>query len=273
MRSIICSFLILCSYHIALGQYFDSTVSTKFNQPIKVLNLGTFHMGETSDADKVDFDENDQKNIKAVHRIARAIAEFKPTVIIVETPPSYNASLQATYANYLKDSSIKFQNSSEINLLAFEVGRLAGASRIYGIDYKQGYNYQIAQFVKNGKDHETYFKYMQLLDSLQKKFIKEDLSVLEHLQITNDPLYLDMLMNINADILTHISSEGKFQGAEEASKFYHRNLVMYSNLNQIELKPSDRIFILMGATHTAFFNMWMQRSPKYNLENPYDYLK
>ncbi|WP_397361826.1 hypothetical protein [Paenimyroides baculatum] len=29
----------------------------------------------------------------------------------------------------------------------------------------------------------------------------------------------------------------------------------------------------MGTTHTAFFNMWIERSSKYQLVNVFDYLK
>jgi hypothetical protein len=99
------------------------------------------------------------------------------------------------------------------------------------------------------------------------------MSVLQKLQMSNNPRYKDMLLNINADILTHISTDGNSEGADEAAKLYHRNLVMYSNLNQIELDEDDRVFMLMGATHTAFFDMWLKRSPKYELINTGSYLK
>ena len=35
---------------------------TKFDDAIPVLNVATFHMGETTDANSTDFDENDKKN-------------------------------------------------------------------------------------------------------------------------------------------------------------------------------------------------------------------
>lgn len=66
---------------------------------------------------------------------------------------------------------------------------------------------------------------------------------------------MESLININADLLTYISSKGNAEGADEAAKFYHRNLVMFSNLNQIPVDKNDRIFILMGAGHTAF--LWI----------------
>jgi len=39
------------------------------------------------------------------------------------------------------------------------------------------------------------------------------------------------------------------------------------------LDEKDRVFILMGASHTAFFQDFMSRSPRYELVNTFDYLK
>jgi len=83
----------------------------------------------------------------------------------------------------------------------------------------------------------------------------------------------DFMININADILTHAASAGKAAGADEAAKYYHRNLVMYSNLNRLPLTRDDRVFILMGASHTAFFNEFMNRSPKYEPVDAAAYLQ
>ena len=245
----------------------------KFKDAVPVLNMGTFHMGYSPDADTTEFDEHDKKNIKQVHKIAKAIASFKPTVIIVETTPSQNGKLQKYYKEYLENPDKKFKNPSEIQLLAYEVGRLAKSKSIYGIDFQEGYNYRVASQIENSLDSETYYRYMKMLDELKKNYSQDKMTVLQHLQMTNDPRYQDILININADMLTHISSPEKSEGADEAAKFYHRNLVMYSNLNQIQLNKEDRIFILMGGTHTAFFNMWLKRSPKYKLYNVNDYLK
>lgn len=247
--------------------------SVKFKNMVKVLNMGTFHMGYTPDATTTEFDEHDQRNIDQVHQIAQSIAEFKPTVIIVERLPERNSEVQKNYKDYLKNPDKKFKNPSEIELLAFEVGRLAGTNKIYGVDYQEGYNYRIAEKINDNYGIETYNQYFAVLDSLQKQYPEEEMSVLQKLQMSNNPRYKDMLLNINADILTHISTEGNSEGADEAAKFYHRNLVMYSNLNQIELDEDDRVFVLMGATHTAFFDMWLKRSPKYQLINTGSYLK
>lgn len=246
----------------------------KFDQTIKVLNFGTFHMGYTDDANSVDFDENDAKNKADVHQIAQLLAEFKPTVIIVETPPSYNPTLQKAYQAYLENPKMTIKDPNEIELLAFELGRLANTKQIFGIDHKMGYNYGIGYQLAGTKvNDKTYESYMALASAEEKKVNFDLLPVWEQLKMTNHPQYLDFLINVNADMLTYVSTKENFEGADEAAKFYHRNLRMYSNLNQIDLQPTDRVFILMGAAHTAFFNDFMKRSPKYELVNPLTYLK
>lgn len=245
----------------------------KFPDAIPVLNFGTFHMGYTPDANKVDFDENNKKNQEDVHKIARMLAEFKPTVLIVEDVPENNHLLQKAYQEYLINPKMKFEKPSEIELLAFELGRMSKANRIYGIDHQMGYNYMIGSQVKGKVNDDTYEKYFALVEKEEKKLNYDTLSLLDKLKVDNHPQYLDFLLNVNADVLTYVSTKGNFEGADEASKYYHRNLRMYSNLNQIELKADDRVFILMGASHTAFFNDFMKRSPRYKLVNPFLYLK
>ena len=246
-------------------------VSTK----IPILNFGTFHMGFTTDANTTEFDENDKQNQRNIHDIAKQIAEFKPTVIIVEKPPEYNNKLQAQYKEYLENPDMLFKNPSEVQLLAFELGRLANTERIYGIDHKMDYNYMIAKDIKNSIDSvfidNFYTDPMQFYPEVN---VDEDtLALLENLKLTNRDKYLDFLLTINADILTHVGTKDGFEGADEAAKLYQRNLRMYSNLNRISLDKDDRVFILMGATHTAFLRDFIRRSPKYEMVNTFDYLK
>ena len=263
--------LVLISFSKTMAQ--QPIFKDKFDDAIPVLNFGTFHMGFTSDANSVDFDENDRKNQEDVKKVAKMLAEFKPTVIIVETPPSFNEALQKEYSEYLKNPNMTFENPSEIELLAYEVGRLNNAQRIYGIDHKMGYNYNIGNTIQNKVNDKTYEKYFQLIDKEEKKLNYDNLSLLDKLKVDNHPQYLDFLINVNAEILSYVSTKDKFEGADEAAKYYHRNIRMYSNLNQIELNENDRVFILMGASHTAYFNDFMKRSPKYKLVDPFLYLK
>jgi hypothetical protein len=242
---------------------------------ISVLNLGTFHMGQTSDANKTEFDENDKKNQMAVKAIAQKLALFRPTVIIVETPPSFDKKLQAEYSEYVSNPKMKFKDPSEIELLAYELGRLSGTKRIYGIDHKMGYNYNIGSEMVNSIDslwHNKYYK--DPLKYYPEVNVDENkLNLLDKLKLTNHDSYLDFLIEVNAEMLAHVGSENGFEGADEATKYYQRNMRMYSNLNRINLTADDRVFILMGASHTAYLRDFISRSPKYKMVNTFDYLK
>ena len=101
----------------------------------------------------------------------------------------------------------------------------------------------------------------------------EQLSLLEKLKLINEPLYLDHSINTNADKLLYVGIDDGFEGADNAAIFYHRNMKIYSNLNRIKMDKNDRVFILMGAAHTAFLREFMGRSPKFEMVNTLDYLK
>lgn len=256
--------------------YDESNIKWNKTQKIKVLNFGTFHFGYTPDKNKTEFDENDKNNQKQAHEIAQLLSEFKPTVILVEYQPNYNIELQKTFEEYKKNPNTQFKNINEVQLIAYELGRLADTKRIYGIDHQLGYNYRIGEDVKeNHIDSVTY----NLLKTDPFKFSKnkvkdfDKLPLKESLLILNSDDYLNYLINVNADILTYVGKENSFQGANEASKFYKRNLRMFSNLNRIPLSENDRVFILMGGAHTAFFRDFLSRSLKYENIPVENYLK
>lgn len=268
-------FIFVTTFWKAQNHKYESTkiYKTKFDDAIPVLNVATFHMGKTSDATSTDFDEHDAKNQKEVKKIAKLLAEFKPTIIVIEDLSKNDSIRNIHYQQYVKNPQLKFENPDERELLAYEVGRLSGAKKVYGIDFKENYNYRIENFVPDKIDKKTTTTYWKLLEENEKRNPEKGISFHELFKLNNHPQYLESLVNINADILTYVSSKGKSEGADEAAKFYHRNLVMFSNFNQIPLTKDDRIFILMGGTHTAFFNDFLKRSPKYRLENTFKYLK
>ena len=266
------SIVLLTSCSTKLPYSEQKIYKDKFDDAIPVLNVATFHMGATNDANSTEFDEKDKKNQEEVRKVAKLLAEFKPTIIVIESLPANDSIRSADYLDYVKNPNKKFTDPDERELLAYEIGRLSDAHKIYGIDFKESYDYTIGEQV-NQVDKTTNNKYWALVDENEKKNPEEGIPFYELFKLNNHPQYLESLININADLLTYISSKGKSEGADEAAKFYHRNLVMFSNLNQIQVVENDRILILMGGTHTAFFNEFLRRSPKYKAENVFNYLK
>lgn len=240
---------------------------------IKVLNVGTFHMAGTSDAHKIEYNAENEKSISETYQIAQMIAAFKPTVICVERVPSENNNLNADYRKFLTQKDHRPNYSGEIGLIAYNVGKIAGVKTIYCIDEQETapYNYGIYSELQEVVDSTTTKEYINSILANLSSFEKG--TTLERLKAFNTQEFYTISINLNAEILTHTATKGGFEGADEAAKFYRRNLRIYSNLNQIPLTKDDRVFILMGATHTAFLNEFLKRSPKYEVVDVFDYLK
>lgn len=168
MNKVTLSLALLLTVFITYGQ--ETKFQTKFDDAIPVLNMDTFHMGYTSDANKTEFDEHNRENIRQAHEIAKKIAAFKPTVLIVETTPKYQEKLERLYEEYLKNPEMEFENPNEVELLTYEVGRLSGAKRIYGIDYKEGYNYALYAHQSDKTDSTTVPNYEALMRENEQRY-------------------------------------------------------------------------------------------------------
>jgi hypothetical protein len=239
---------------------------------IKVLNLATFHMGFSPDANTVEYDEKNMKNVNEIHSIAKLLSDFKPTVIILESSPEDNETIQKEYDAYKKNPKMVFKNPSEAELLGYELGRITNVDKIYGIDHQMAYNYSLIDSLAERKKDKIYLDFMDYYGPISESEY-ENANTLIKLKMENKPEYLDYLIAYNADIMTHISTGNNFEGADVAAKYYQRNLRMYSNLNKVPLTQNDRVFILMGSSHIAFFKDFMRRSPKYEMVDIFEYLK
>ena len=73
-----------------------SAASTK-TYKIQVLNVGFFHFGSTSDATKVDFDENNAREQEEIRKLSIQLAKFKPTIICLEYLPEIDDDINKAY--------------------------------------------------------------------------------------------------------------------------------------------------------------------------------
>ena len=250
---------------------------------IKVLNVASFHFAETTDAVKVEFDEHAPAHQQAARDISALIAKFKPTIVCLEFLPKDTAKMNQAYQAYLANPEQLNVKYGELSMIGFEVARLSGLTQVCGIDYHLGYNYSLGDFIEsspeltNSVDRDTYlqlthqpFLHHPEIAALDQRF--EQLSLLQQFRLTNDPIMLDHMLNTNADKLFYVGIDDGYQGAEQASLFYLRNMKIFTNLNRIKMTRQDRVLILMGGAHTAMLREFMRRSPKFEMVNTLDYL-
>ena len=260
-----------------------STPSTKSDK-IQVLNVGFFHFGATSDATKVDFDENNAREQEEIRKLSIQLAKFKPTIICLEYLPEIDDDINKDYQDFLINPSELHTQYGELSMVGFDVARMSGLVKVYGIDNHMNYNYSVGDFIENTPeltnaiDPATYLEItnnpLKAYPELEKRNNNfENISLLEKLALINDPIMLDYSLNANADKLFYVGIDDNFVGADQAALFYHRNMKIYSNLNRIQMNKNDRVLIIMGSAHTAMLREFMQRSPKFEMVNSLEYLK
>ena len=240
-----------------------------------VLLLGTWHMGETSDANKSRYDASKPERRAEISALAQQLAtQFKPTKIIVEATPEEQATMDSLYTAYLKNPEKLSTYGGEIGLLAFQIARWSGAT-LLATDHKMEYAYgSIARLANSTNNQVVNNYYAQIMPTLTKAAQLESVASTKQLyRFTNTPEYLSFLKNANADLFLHVNTEGNFEGADVAADFYKRNLRIFANINRLDIKPEDRVLVLNGATHVAFFHEFMKSSPKYNVVDAQEYLR
>lgn len=238
----------------------------KFPDKISVLNFGSIHLSGSTDAHSSITDINNP-NVKAdIKKIVDRLVNFKPTIICVEIPPESTGFINETYQKYKNDQSNRIIYSEEVNVIGLEVARLSGTKKIYGIDNPIGFDYPALISIANKTTSDSL--YVQSIMEKYEKVNKKPL--LEQFKEVNTKEYKMETFNFY-NFLASMHNPDHFEGADIIAEFYKRNLRMYTNFSDIPLTTDDRVLILMGATHTAYFDVFIGNSPKYRLENPGDY--
>ena len=239
---------------------------TKTDQ-IEVLNFATFHLSGSSDAISSSVNINNPEVKKEIKKVVDKLVEFKPTIICVEVPVSSSEGTNSIYQKYKKDQSNTTNWTEEINSIAFEVGRLSGVENIYGIDSKLIFDYpKLTAMAEKSESIKNY------IDDYVKKLEKvNDEKILAKFRAYNNNEFKSETLDFY-NTLAVMHTPGHYEGAEIISDFYKRNLMIYSNFDDVPKDKADRILIILGGTHSAYLDFFMRDNPNYDLVDPQDYL-
>lgn len=241
-------------------------IENNTSNKISVLNFGSIHLSGSTDAHS-SFTDINNPTVKAdIKKIVDRLADFKPTIICVEIPPESTDFMNETYQKYKIDQNNRINYSEEVNVIGLEVARLSGAKKIYGIDNPIGFDYPSLISIANQNPSDSL--YVQSIMDKYEKLNKQPL--LEQYSAINTKEYKAETFDFY-NFLATMHNPGNFEGADIIAEFYKRNLRMYTNFSDIPLNNDDRVLIIMGATHTAYFDIFIGNSPKYVLENTAKY--
>jgi len=270
MKKLILSFLILtlfaCNSESKVDIKKNEEIKKSTTDKIRVLNFGSVHLSGSTDAHSSITDVNNPEVKADIKEIVYQLVKFKPTIICVEIPPESTEFINETYQKYITDQTNRINYSEEVNVIGLEVARLSVTKKIYGIDNPIGFDYPslIEMANKNSSDSLYVQNIMDSYETLNKKPLLEQFS-----QINTTKYKMETFDLYN--FLATMHNPNNFEGSDIIAEFYKRNLRMYTNFSDIPLTNNDRVLIIMGATHTAYFDVFIGNSPKYNMENTEEY--
>ncbi|TYP97504.1 hypothetical protein C7447_104193 [Tenacibaculum adriaticum] len=272
MKKIIFGLIILTLFNCTTEKETENSnsntkqIPTENSEKIRILNFGSVHLSMTSDANSSKINLNNPNEVTDLKKLVDKIVEFKPTIICLELEPKNNEYIASTFLKYKKDQTKRLNYSDELNSIGLEVARLSGTERIYGIDSQIGFDYPSLIKIANKNKSDSVF-IAKVINNYKRVNV---LKLKEQFQIINTKEYKAETFDFYNFLATKHTETGQ-EGAEEIAKFYERNLKMYSNFNDIEMNKNDRVFILLGATHTAYFDVFIENNETFKLENPSEY--
>ncbi|MBL8516016.1 MAG: hypothetical protein JNM76_03510 [Betaproteobacteria bacterium] len=201
--------------------------------------------------------------------LAKRIAGFKPTRILLEYPVDRNEVMNQRYQDWLAD---KFElRVNEIYQLGFRIAKEAGLKRVEGFD------------VRDVKGDDSIWSHLMQDPVLSKEFagmiadmskrlnqMHQTMSVKALLKRNNHPdedrenksFYL-WLNPVGADAAPHM-------GSNAATQWWQRNFRMYA-LVQKAAQPGERVVVIAGQGHTAVMRDFLRADLKRLEEHPDTY--
>lgn len=247
----------------------------------KVMTLGVFHFAypnldaiKTEDKDKVSvLEEPFQSEIVA---IAKAISDFKPTIIAIESTPDRQFAIDSLYSLY---TSGDFQlGKSEIYQLGFRIGKELSVPAIYCVD-DPGRHYDnienIFQDSQRSSQFEEYF--INSPDSVYRTSgaPKRVSSIISELYELNDPVQIKERLSVYLlNPFKYEEEPGDFTGVDfETGRWFNRNLRIFRNIQRIPHNADDRILLIIGREHLNLLNLFFDVSKEFEFVSPLPYLE
>lgn len=237
----------------------------------EVLLIGTFHYNNPgADVAKTkSFDILKEESQSELEFLAVRVKEFNPTKIFVEWNHEEQAELDSLYGMYQKgtyfeqDSLSNFYLKNEIFQLAFRSAEKSGLNKLYGIDYR-GTQFpfdSVMTVVAENNQERIQSRINELIETFTSSFddkISKGTSLVELTSYLNSSELREMSNEFHSKIPLSIGRTENFIGPFLTSEWYKRNLYMWSLIEKNTDEEDERIMILVGASHAAIFEQFIE---------------
>ncbi|GAB4025041.1 DUF5694 domain-containing protein [Spirosoma koreense] len=271
-----------------IRSHIETTFKETTDKP-QVLLLGLFHFaGEQLDAsttpNNLRVDMMSPARQRQIQALISQLAKFKPTKIAVEASPRSKPYIDSVYRAYCAGQFFgdkRVKASDELYQLAFPLAKRLGLTELFPVDAQP---FRI--HFDPADSLVVYSKYEGQQDSTLADWDER----YTRYALQQDSLKYGSTLNqfltfLNAD-KTQARSIGRWLvptkrgtnlepvGADRfISRYYNRNIRIFSNVQRIVSNPTDRILVLYGNTHMYLLKHLFQASPEFTLIPVLPYLK
>ncbi|MDZ7935753.1 MAG: DUF5694 domain-containing protein [Emticicia sp.] len=240
------------------------------NQKIKVVLLGTFHYGATSDRYSTKFpDLFTDKRQRELDTIAQQLVKFGVDKFFLETPVTRQAKQDSLFTQY-KNKTITdtlVLRDEEIQI-AFRTALLNNAILVAS-DCRQELPYALIEEYEKTHRNDTintypFFDLKYPFTEKQKK--------LSELTLPQYYIQLNNTYNRQAHMFDYIhyalgyGKDNNYVGETFALSWYDRNLKIFTNIiRNIDIKKDKEIVVLYGSSHTSLLRHFFEDHPYFEI--------
>jgi hypothetical protein len=239
----------------------------------KIMVVGSYHMANPG-ADVFNMQADDVLSVhrqKEMEELVSLLLKYKPTKIVLEVSSSIDSLYNDRYQAYVNGSHKL--TSNEAQQLGFRLAKYSDHKKVFCVDEEGKFDFDaVMQFaMKSGQG-----QYVQsMMGVIQNHIANENKLLLEstlsqYFKHLNSPENQEMGLDWYMKLL-NIADGKSFSGPELVTDVYERNLKIMSNIFRITNNPDDRILVIYGNGHTAFFKSILLGSQKFEWEDVFDY--
>jgi hypothetical protein len=239
----------------------------------KIMVLGSYHMANPG-ADVFNMQADDvlsPNRQKEMEELVSLLLKYKPTKIILEVSSSIDSLYNDRYQAYVNGSHKLTAN--EAQQLGFRLAKYSGHKKVFCVDEEGKFDFDaVMQFaMKNGQGQSV----QSMMGTIQNHIANENKLLLEstlsqYFKHMNSPENQEKGLDWYMKLL-NISDGKSFPGPELVSDVYERNLKIMSNIFRITNNQDDRILVIYGNGHTAFFKSILLGSQRFEWVDVFDY--
>lgn len=269
------------------NQLIDHLFAPPLNKP-KIYLLGVFHFaGEQVDSNTTEFKWRyitlEPRRQREIEIIRQKLLTIRPTVLCVEFPPQQQKELDSVYRAYCNGKLLPmrwYEPEGELVQLAFETGKRLGLLRITAVDA------QAMAVLRDEKVYEEYEKIAPAEDSLfnywdnfyyKKSAVEDSLrhhwTTLDFLRFINNSRSYDKMLGRWLITTRHGTNILPIGADQFITKYFNRNIRIYSNIQRAIKKDTDRVLVIYGNTHMSVLRQLFSASPMYEVVPPELFLK